>query len=166
MVEEGPSFDQQRAHRWFAVEANNLAWDLLERAGRSAAETERMLHAAHAACFHWLAVGTPLNHLRALVLLSAASLAAGQRETAVVYGQQGVELLGRVADATAFDRATAFAAVAVAVSAVSGRRTGEIGAAVRQARAAADGLTDPHDRDTFARLFPIVAPRDGKGDAS
>jgi hypothetical protein len=35
-------------------------------------DLERMIHAAHAACFHWLQVGSLLNHLRAECLLATA----------------------------------------------------------------------------------------------
>jgi hypothetical protein len=61
-----PPVDVAQAHRWFAVEPNNLAWDLAEMANRSPDNTERMIHAAHAACFHWLEAGNVLNHLRAV----------------------------------------------------------------------------------------------------
>ena len=40
-----PPFDLARAHRWFAVELNNLAWDLVEAQERSASDIARMIHA-------------------------------------------------------------------------------------------------------------------------
>ena len=30
-----PPFDVQRAHRWFAVELNNLAWEIVEADSRT-----------------------------------------------------------------------------------------------------------------------------------
>lgn len=70
-------FDLPKAHRWFAVELNNLCWDLIEAEHRSAEQTERMIHAAHAACHHWLQVGTAVNNLRAECLLATAYALAG-----------------------------------------------------------------------------------------
>ena len=39
-----------------------------------------MIHAAHGACFHWLAAGDLLNHLRAQCLLATAYAKAGLAE--------------------------------------------------------------------------------------
>ena len=39
-------------HRYFAIEFNNLAWDLSVQ-DRSPKEDEEMLNAAHASAFHW-----------------------------------------------------------------------------------------------------------------
>src|SRR5687768_9557039 len=70
-------FDLPRAQRWFAVELNNLAWDLLDKPGRTNDETNRMLHAAHASVHHWLAAGNELNRLRGMVLLANVYASAG-----------------------------------------------------------------------------------------
>ena len=59
-----PPFEVSQAHRWFAVELNNRAWDLVEATERSPDETDEMIDSAHAACLHWRAVGVPLNALR------------------------------------------------------------------------------------------------------
>ena len=39
----------------FAVACNNRAWALIEQPQRTPAETHEMLHAAHAAAWHWAA---------------------------------------------------------------------------------------------------------------
>lgn len=70
-------FNVARAHSWFAVELNNLAWDCVENKDRSEEQLELMIHAAHAACYHWLQTGTALNHLRAQCLLATAYATAG-----------------------------------------------------------------------------------------
>lgn len=99
-------FGVQQAHRWFAVELNNLAWDIVEAESRSEEELERMIHAAHAACFHWLQVGNPLNHLRAESLLASAYFTAGLPEAAVRHAEKCLRL-GEAAGNTQsqFDRA-------------------------------------------------------------
>jgi hypothetical protein len=101
--------DTERAHRWFAVEFNNRAWDLVELAQRSAAETEEMIHTAHAACLHWSAVGNVVNQLRAQCLLATAYATAGFGEAAVRHAEKCLKLCDEAGDdATTFDEATAF----------------------------------------------------------
>ena len=105
--------DIPRAQRWFAVECNNAAWDLLDKSHRTAAETERMIHAAHASVYHWLAVGDKLNRLRGMVLLANVYAGAGLAESAVRYAEQGIALSDAAGKTqTPFDRATALAAAA------------------------------------------------------
>ncbi len=45
-----PKFDPIEAHRWFAVEINNQAWDLLESDTRTEEDDELLRNTAHAAC--------------------------------------------------------------------------------------------------------------------
>src|SRR5688572_250021 len=110
-----PPFDVTRAHRWFAVELNNLAWELVEAPERSAADVGRMIDAAHGGCFHWLQVGDPLNRLRAQCLLAPAYAKAGLVGEAVRHAQRCLELSREAGDTqSAFDRATAHGSAAVA----------------------------------------------------
>ncbi|MCR9118736.1 MAG: hypothetical protein NXI22_17510 [bacterium] len=67
-----PNFPIDEAQKWFAIETNNRAWDLLEANALSTDERLELLHAAHASCFHWCGVGNPVKHLRAIVLLTNA----------------------------------------------------------------------------------------------
>src|SRR5688572_28202858 len=102
-----PPFDVAKAQRWFAVELNNLAWDLVEKPGRTPNETERMLHAAHASVHHWLHAGQPINHLRGECLLATAYASAGLAEPALRHAARCAALGGELAEAqNAFDRAT------------------------------------------------------------
>jgi len=59
-----PTTDEQ-ALSWqkrFAADANNRAWALSERASRTPAEDDEMLHAAHASRHLWTSIGTAKNH--------------------------------------------------------------------------------------------------------
>jgi len=148
-----PPFDLPQAHRWFAVELNNQAWDLLEKPDRTPAEIERMIHAAHAACFHWLQVGDLLNHLRAQCLLATVYARTGLGEAAVRHAEKCLALSAEAGDTqTAFDRATAHGCAAAAYRA-NGQSAKAI-AAQQQAAAAAEALTDPGDRAVFETLYP------------
>jgi hypothetical protein len=46
-----PPDEIKKAHRWFAVEGNNRAWDLAAKASRTPAEDSEMLLAAYAAAY-------------------------------------------------------------------------------------------------------------------
>ena len=97
-------FDVKRAHRWFAVELNNLAWELIEAPQRDDAQIEQMINAAHGACFHWAQVGDILNQLRGEQLLASAYVTAILPVSAVRHAKRAVTLLKQVGDkATPFD---------------------------------------------------------------
>jgi hypothetical protein len=148
-----PKFDLKQANRWFAVELNNLAWNLVEAAERSPADEERMIHAAHAACYHWLEVGNLLNHLRAQCLLATAYTKVRFGQAAVNHAQRCVELSGEAGDTqTAFDRATAHGCASTAY-ALMGQMDDAI-AQHRLAMAAAEGFDDPSEAEVLHRLYP------------
>src|SRR5258707_521842 len=121
-----PPFDLAQAHRWFAIEFNNRAWDLVEQSSRSAEETVEMIHAAHAAAIHWQAVGTKLHAQRAENLLATAYLQAGHSEPALFHAQRGL-MLGEqnAAVQTLFDQATTLAAAARAYELASNSHEAE-----------------------------------------
>ena len=152
-----PPFDVARAHRWFAVETNNLGWDVLQRADRNEADTERMIHAAHAAWFHWQAVGTAVNRLRAEVLLATVYHAAGRAEPAVWHAERVLAALAAAGEsATPFDVVTAHAAAAAAFA-----LAGRIHAAAVQwaeARSMATRLRDINDRAVAEHFYPPLRP--------
>jgi tetratricopeptide (TPR) repeat protein len=146
-----PPPDIPAAHRWFAAEFNNRAWELVEKADRTAEETIEMLHAAHAAAIHWQAVGTPVNLQRAENLLATACLKLGRHEQALEHAERGLALSEKNGDAqTTFDRASALAACAKAKNAA-----GDGNAAlplIFEALAEADKLND-EERAVFDRLY-------------
>jgi hypothetical protein len=148
-----PPFDVPQAHRWFAVELNNLAWDLVEAPARSPDEVERMIHAAHAACHHWLQVGSPLNHQRALCLLATAYAVGGRSESAVHYAALCQEMSDRNGDTqSAFDRATACGCSSLAAE--SGGAHDLAKNFYDQALDAASKFEDADDNSVFSRLYP------------
>ena len=147
-------FDLPRAHRWFAVECNNAAWDLLERPIRTVEETEQMLHAAHASVHHWLAAGDDLNRLRGMVLLANVYAGASLAEGAVRFAEQALSLSNSAGETqSAFDRATTLAAASRAHSVSGdGARANEFFALAQQA---AEKL-EPDERAVFDQLCQKV----------
>ena len=61
--------DPMEWHRFFAIECNNRAWDLVEKV-RTKDEDHEMLTVAHASAFHWSVAGEKCQHLRAKMLLA------------------------------------------------------------------------------------------------
>jgi len=148
-----PPFDLARAHRWFGVEFNNRAWELVEKEGRSAVEVEEMLHAAHAAAIHWQQVGAPINGQRAEVLLATAYAAVGRWDTALRHAQKALVLSETTAadgSEHAFDRASTLAIAARAHQALGDALEGErlLALALRTA----DALP-ADDRIVFDKLY-------------
>ncbi len=102
-----PPFDKAVAHRWFGIEFNNRAWDLVESKSQAPDDLAEMLATAHASLLHWKAVGTPLNEIRGLVLLVSAYVAAGVAQPAETFSRKLLELSGRIEGETPIDRASA-----------------------------------------------------------
>lgn len=151
-----PSFDVAAAHKWFAIECNNEAWSLLEAASRTAAEGERLVHLAHAACHHWLQVGTVLNHARAQNLLANAYAAIGRGEPALHHARRTQELLKEANEVAAdWDWAFAHDALARAHAAAGDASAGAFRA---EARAAGDRIADPEDKAAFDQWFVRELP--------
>ena len=48
-----PDFDLAAAHRYFAVECFNQAWDLINKTGRTPDEDEQMIRLSLASHWHW-----------------------------------------------------------------------------------------------------------------
>ena len=108
-----PPFDRAKAHRWFAVELNNLSWDLVEMTRRTADQQQLMIHASHAACYHWLQAGDAVNHQRALHLLASAYTRARRPMPAIEHAVQCFELSAANGERQSpFDRACALECLA------------------------------------------------------
>ena len=105
-------------HRRFAVEANNLGWDLAELPSRTADEARQLVHAAHTAAYHWAIVGKPLNNARAKMLLAKAHLLSGDAALAAGYAREVIDFCETSAEIARWDLAFAHALMAQAAAAV------------------------------------------------
>jgi len=148
-----PPFDDRTVQRWFAVEFNNQAWELVEKPQRSREETEEMLHLAHASCVHWKAVGTIVNQLRGQCLLATAYVKAGLPEASIRHAERCLTLCEEAGElATPFDRASALGAAANAYAC-----GGDLVRArdhYHQAMEAAEELSDAEEHALIDQLYP------------
>lgn len=83
-----PEANEPKAwHQYFAMQANNRAWDLAI-VERSESENEEMLDAAHTAAFHWNIIGTDLHKMRAKMLLAEVHALLNLTNTAVAIADE------------------------------------------------------------------------------
>jgi DNA-binding transcriptional MerR regulator len=81
-------------HRQLGVDLYNSTWTLLEKPDRSPAETDEMIHRAHASRWHWAraAGAKPVNHARGEWLCSRVYATLGRAEPARWHAQRCVEI--------------------------------------------------------------------------
>ncbi len=115
MADRPPQGEIDRWERWFGVECNNRAWDLIAREVRTPDEDLEMLHAAHAAAYHWLKVGRPVNFARADLTLAHAHALLGRGELALAYALRCLALF-EAGEGEDWDLAFAHAEVAFAAA--------------------------------------------------
>lgn len=90
MVDEG---DLQR---WFGVQLNNAAWDVIDGgdvAVMSEEEAERLLYSAYASTYHWMQVGTVANRARGEHLISRTALHVGRHDLALHHADRCLTLV-------------------------------------------------------------------------
>jgi tetratricopeptide (TPR) repeat protein len=144
-MNEQKSFDEQGAHRRFAAQCFNRAWDLIEKSDRTEEDDREMLRLAHASHWHWTQVKdhTPQN----------VSIAYWQ--TARIY-----TLLG---DA---EHAKRYADLCLEVSRANGIEPFYLGYAYeamsRAASIAGDGDSSVKYRDEAARIAATVSDEDSR----
>lgn len=147
-MSEEDTYTEPEAHRHFAAKLNGEVWGLLEKADRSPAEDELMIHAAHASCCHWLKVGTELHHQRAEWLIARVYSELALADAALRHARRCQELTqehpGLMQD---FDQAYAHEAVARA-NAVAGNQA-EALKHLRLAEEAGQAIADDQSKQFF-----------------
>ena len=87
-----PDQDQHEIHRKFAIELFNQTWDLMEKSDRSQAETDQMIHAAHASRYHWGVVGKPVNLARGEWQVSRVYAVLHRSEPCLYHAQRCLQI--------------------------------------------------------------------------
>lgn len=141
-------FPVDEAHLYFAKTSNLRVWSLLSRAERSPAETAELLLAAHASLYHWLQVGTGVNHQRGEWLISHVYAVLGDAPAAYRHAVRCWELTEAYRAALAdFDLAYAYEGLARA-HALAGNHT-EARQYHALAAEAGAAIADEEDRTIF-----------------
>ncbi|MBM84088.1 MAG: hypothetical protein CMJ78_26340 [Planctomycetaceae bacterium] len=147
-----PPFNVDQAHKWFAIEFNNAAWDALEKADRSAEESDVMVHLAHASTFHWRKIGTDVEYQRGLCLVAQAHAAAGDGAVAVRYAERCLGILNQQPDKFA-DWDVAFSYDALARAHAAAANTEAATTAKQQAEDAGNAIAGDEDKQFFFDWF-------------
>jgi hypothetical protein len=140
-------------HRHFAAQANNRAWDLAESRTDASRDAE-MLTAAHAAAWHWDAVGTELHRMRALMLLALVNALAGHGHTAWQQAETVCAFFLGQGESPDWEHAFVLAIHALAAS-VAGRDDAHR-ASWEQARLAIAAIADDQDRAIVLKTWSKV----------
>jgi DNA-binding transcriptional MerR regulator len=82
-------------HRQLGVDLYNSTWALIEKADRTPAETDEMIHRAHASRWHWArAAGVrTINHARGEYLCSRVYATLGRAEPAAWHARRCLEIV-------------------------------------------------------------------------
>jgi len=139
--------------RRLAAQANNRAWRLSESRSRSPAESQEMLHAAHAAMHLWSIVGTDHHKAHALQLLAHVH---GLLDNAVPAGTYLAACAPYLSspDREAWETAM-FHAVAANVAAAS-RNAPDHARHYARTRELIDALPDPEDKEILEATLAVV----------
>ncbi len=135
-------------HRALGVALYNHTWTLLEKADRTAAETDEMIHSAHASRFHWSrAEGSePVNLARGEWQCSRVYAVLGRGEPALWHAQRCLAI-NEANGQGDWDIASAYEAMARATGVAGDRAAAADWNA--KATAALDGIADNDDRQVI-----------------
>ena len=139
--------------RFFAVTANNQAWDLAELPSNQV-DKLALLNAAHASAWHWQVAGNELNHKRALMLVAQAHAVAGLGQSALLYAEQ-MRAYFLAAPSTP-DWEVAFTHAIHANAAHAAGKLEQQQSSYALAQSAIAAIVDPEDKAIVARLFEQV----------
>jgi len=110
-------------HKALAVSLNQRVWTLLETDARTAAESDEMIHAAHASLWHWLQAGGPVQQQRGEWMIGRVHVVLGNAEAALRHARRTLDLTERhSAELQDFDHAYAHELMARALELNGDRR--------------------------------------------
>lgn len=147
-MSDSPMIVDAATHRKLAVALFNGAWDLMDKPARTPAESDCLLHAAHAARWHWEQCGTAVNLARGEWQVSRAYTVLGRAEPAMWHARRCLENCLREGFAD-WDLAYAYEAVARAAH-LAGDEA-EYCRHLELARAAGEKIKKADDREHFEK---------------
>ena len=137
-------------HKYFAIQANNRAWDLASQRSRSDEEAVELLDQAHTSARHWNAVGTELNKMRATYLIAEAHALEGSKQLAVKLATLALEYF-QPEETDDWEIAFIYAIYAHALS--GSLESGEFASAYHRAKLAVESISDPEDKAIVDQTF-------------
>jgi len=152
MSTDETTYSMQQAQEKLAKMYFNSVWDLLEKTDRTPEDDEAMIHAAHASCYLWMQVGTPVNHQRGEWQVARVYTILGHYAAALRHANCCLELTDKHPELMQdFDIAFAYECVARA-NAIAGNR--QVATKyIELAEQAGQDIKDPDDRKVFFDNF-------------
>ncbi|HUQ78128.1 MAG TPA: hypothetical protein VM427_04555 [Patescibacteria group bacterium] len=137
--------------RQLGVDLYNSTWALLEMPDRTAAETDEMIHRAHASRWHWTRVGVEVNRARGEWLCSRVYATLGRGEPALWHARRSVDINEGLGpdEREPWDLPAAYEAMARASYAAGDPASGALWKV--KAIATLEDVTDPDDREPIAQ---------------
>jgi len=147
-MDETKTYTVKEAHLHFAKSLNGRVWALLGKRDRTPDENETMLYAAHASCYHWLQVGTGVNHQRGEWLIARVYTVLGIADAAVRHATRCLELTHAFPDLMEdFDWAFAYEGVARANALAGNQATAR--EYIQRAEQSGHAIKDAEDKKIF-----------------
>ena len=91
MAEE-KKYIEKECHQKFAVDLFNFVWSLIDKKDRTRGEDDKMIHAAHASCFHWSVIGAPVNIERGEWQISRVYSVLNRPQAALYHAERCLEI--------------------------------------------------------------------------
>jgi hypothetical protein len=140
-------------HRFFAMQANNAAWDLSESSGEVLNHPE-LLDAAHASAWHWRVIGTELHQMRSVMLLALVHARMNMGPSAWAYAEKMKNFFEAKSDTP--DWEMAFVHTIYALAAHANARMDEFQLWRERATESLAALKDPEDRSVVEKTFNLI----------
>jgi len=149
-MNEEKKYSAQECNKKFAIELNNLVWNLLGKKERTHEDNEKMIHAAHASCYHWGEIGEPINLQRGEWMISHVYAILNRPEAALYHARECMELTEKHKFVD-FDLAYAYEAMARAYAA-AGEKS-EYEKYIKLTKEAGEKIKNEEDKKIFDSDF-------------
>jgi hypothetical protein len=140
-------------HRFFAITANNAAWDMSESLEDVLNHTE-LLDAAHASAWHWRVAGTTINQMRSTMLLALIHARMDMGPSAWNYAESMKKYFTEISETSDWELAFVYAIHAWAALACG--KLDEYKVSYHKASLCLDAIKDPEDRAVVLKTFSLI----------
>jgi hypothetical protein len=140
-------------HRFFAITANNAAWDMSESLEDVLNHTE-LLDAAHASAWHWRVAGTTINQMRSTMLLALIHARMDLGPSAWNYAESMKKYFTEISETPDWELAFVYAIHAWAALACG--KLDEYKVSYHKASLCLDAIKDPEDRAVVLKTFSLI----------
>ena len=148
-------FDQSAAHKYYAANCFNRAWDLIDKTDRTFAEDEDMIRLSLASHYHWTQREDYTNTNASIAHWQTSHIYAllGQADNARCYGQLCLEV-SQAEDIPPFFLGYAFEALARAEATAGNQKKSQV--YIEQARSVAEKIQKAEDKEQLLKELDSI----------